>query len=77
MVEDFLMTEMYENYDVNKKSLYINEDGGVKNKDLRRRKNSRVSEYSIGYCPLENRLSRNAMTKIGNIGRYFIYGFLY
>jgi hypothetical protein len=72
IVEDFLMMEMYENYDANKKSSYINENGGVRESELRRRQNSRVSEYSIGYCPLEGSLTQRAKTKIGNVGRCYI-----
>jgi hypothetical protein len=72
IIEDFLMMEMYDNYDPKKKSSFINEDGGIKEHELHKRKNSRVSEYSIGYCPVEGRLSFYSKTQVGNIGRCFI-----
>jgi hypothetical protein len=63
------MTEIYENYDPRKKSSYINEDGGLRINELQKRHNSRVNEYSIGYCSLEGNLATGATSKIENIGR--------
>jgi hypothetical protein len=69
------MKELYENFDVNKKSLYFKDDGSVTEEKLKRRRNSRIKDYSFGYCSMESVLGGNTVSIVGNVGRhdFFIY----
>jgi hypothetical protein len=63
------MSELYENFDPKKKSLYFKDDGIFDEKKLKKRLNSRVKEYAFTYCSLETSLGESAVSKVGNVGR--------
>jgi hypothetical protein len=64
------MTEIYENFDAKKKSLYFKDDGTIDEGRLKKRSNSRVKEYAFGYCSLETGFGEDAVSKVENVGRF-------